>query len=84
MGRGGISIGVYPGLGYDGLYKTINIAPLQRPVQIVRKTISNLDTPYAPYAPYHRYDGLSIPPQKGGEYKEIPNHTYWTYKAYKV
>jgi hypothetical protein len=42
--------------GYDGL-NTLKRAAFLRPVQIVRQTISNLDTAICPY---HRYEGLSI------------------------
>jgi hypothetical protein len=47
---------------FEGLY--INkFTALQRPVQIVRQTISNLDMPISPY---HRYKGLSSIPNLAG------------------
>jgi len=64
----GLDICGYEGLvrpGYEGL-DTLLRADFQEPVQIVRQTISNLDTLICPY---HRYEGLSIGPQKSGNRK---------------
>jgi hypothetical protein len=60
----GLDIQGYAGLvrpGYAGL-DTLKRAAFQGPVQIVRQTISNLDTAICPY---HRYEGLSIAQRKG-------------------
>jgi hypothetical protein len=54
--------------GYAGL-DTLKRAAFLGPVQIVRQTISNLDTAICPY---HRYEGLSIAPQKSGNRKGYP------------
>lgn len=65
----------YEGLvkrGYEGLDTLIRAAFL-RPVQIVRQTISNLDTQIRSKASYHRYEGLSIAPQNGGGQRRIHN-----------
>jgi hypothetical protein len=61
-----MSVGIQ---GYEGL-DTLIRAAFPRPVQIVRQFISNLDTLIAPY---HRYKGLSIAPQNGGESRRITN-----------
>lgn len=45
--------------GYEGL-DTLKRAHFLRPVQIVRQTISNLDTQICRIRPYHRFEGLSI------------------------
>lgn len=71
----------YHGLvGYDGLAKrgynglvTLKREPSLRPVQIMRQTISNLETGNSLSPAYHTYKGLSRAPQKSGESKEIPN-----------
>ena len=58
--------------GYEGLdlcgLDTLRRADFQEPVQIVRQTISNLDTLICPY---HRYEGLSIAPQNRRESRRI-------------
>ena len=53
-------------VGYAGL-DTLKRAAFLRPVQIVRQTISNLDTAIRPY---HRYEGLSIGRKIRGNRKE--------------
>lgn len=58
-----------PGLiGYAGL-DTLKRAAFLRPVQIMRQTISNHDTPIRPY---HRYEGLSIGRKSPGYIKRYP------------
>ena len=57
----------YEGLvkpGYEGLGTLIRAA-FQRPVQIVRQTISNLETGISCISAYHNYEGLSIAQHKG-------------------
>jgi hypothetical protein len=54
--------------GYDGL-DTLIRAAFPRPAQIVRQTISNLETGISPISAYHSYKGLSIAPQKAGDRK---------------
>ena len=50
--------------GYGGL-DTLIRAAFQRPVQIVRQTISNLETRISCISAYHNYEGLSIAQHKG-------------------
>jgi hypothetical protein len=57
--------------GYEGL-DTLKRAAFLRPVQIVRQTISNLDTQIRSISAYHRYEGLSIAAKKSGNRKEYP------------
>ena len=58
--------------GYEGLY-IVDTTAFLRPVQIVRQTISNLGMVHSPIDAYHRYKGLSIAAQNGGESEEITN-----------
>lgn len=67
----GLDIQGYCGLdiqGYEGL-DTLKRADFLGPVQIVRQTISNLETPICPY---HRYEGLSIARKIAGYKEEYP------------
>ena len=52
-------------VGYEGL-DTLKRAAFLRPVQIVRQTISNLETQICRVSPYHRYKGLSRPLKNQG------------------
>lgn len=56
--------------GYEGLDTLIRAAFL-RPVQIVRQTISNLDTQICRLWGYHSYKGLSSHPAKSGGQRRI-------------
>jgi hypothetical protein len=67
-------------IGFDGL--SINkFTALSRPVQIVRQTISNLDTQISRISAYHRYEGLSRPLKKAG-IKRDTNYPYGNNKPY--
>lgn len=57
---------------YSGL-DTLIRAAFQGPVQIVRQTIPNHETQVSRISAYHRFEGLSIAPQNGGESRRI-NH----------
>jgi len=57
--------------GYEGL-DTLRRAAFLGPVQIVRQTISNLDTQISRIRPYHRYEGLSIGRKIRGNRKGYP------------
>jgi hypothetical protein len=67
LGKGleGLGKGLYK-RGYDGLDILLSTA-FPRPVHIVRQTISNLETGISRISAYHRYKGLSIAAQNGGE-----------------
>ena len=56
--------------GYEGLDIPYRAA-FQRPVQIVRQFISNLETQISRISAYHRFEGLSSIPQNGGESRRI-------------
>ena len=57
--------------GYDGLDTLIRAAFL-RPVQIVRQFKPHSETnQYAQYPAYHRFEGLSIAPEKTREPRRI-------------
>lgn len=58
--------------GYCGL-DTLIRAAFPRPVHIVRQFISNLDTQICRISAYHRYEGLSIAPEKTRESRSILN-----------
>jgi hypothetical protein len=51
--------------GFDGL-SIVNTTAFPRPVQIVRQTISNLETQICRISAYHNYKGLSRPLKKAG------------------
>ena len=63
--------------GYKGLY-IVDTTAFLRPVQIVRQTISNLETLICPY---HNYEGLSIGRKIAGD-KEGYTYPYWYNKPY--
>lgn len=65
---------------FDGL-SIVNTTAFLRPVQIMRQTISNLDTLISRISAYHRYKGLSRPAKKAGIKNNKP-HPWYIHKPY--
>jgi hypothetical protein len=59
-------------MGLCGLDTLIREASL-RPVQIVRQFVSNRETQICRISAYHRFEGLSIAPEKSRESRRITN-----------